>query len=132
MIPWVRLAAVGAVLAGSAWAGWQVRDWQADADELKRQQDAARTALRRQEAATGAAQTFEEQRDAIRRELLASLPPPALAAPSPQCPAVAVGDLVLPRGSLDRVRIAAGELAADADPAEPRPAVPPGAGAPGR
>lgn len=34
MIPWVRLAAVGAVLAGAAWGGWQVRDWQADSDDL--------------------------------------------------------------------------------------------------
>lgn len=132
MIPWVRLAAVGAVLAGAAWGGWAVRDWQADSDELARVQAEQRQTLRRQEAATGAAQTFEEQRDAIRRELLATLPPRALAAPSPQCPAVAVGDLVLPAGSLDRVRAAAGEPGPDADPGGARPAVLPGASAPGR
>ena len=132
MIPWVRLAAVGAVLAGAAWGGWKWRDMVADSDELARVQAEQRQALRRQEAATGAAQTFEETRDAIRRQLLATLPPPVLSAPSVQCPAVAVGDLVLPRGSLDRVRAAAGEPGADTDSGGPGPAVLPGASAPGR
>lgn len=132
MVPWVRLAAVGAVLAGAFVGGWKWRDREADSDELARVQAEQRQTLRRQEAATGAAQTFEEQRDAIRRELLATLPPRALAAPSPQCPAVAVGALVLPAGSIDRVRAAAGELDAGADPGGARPTVQPGASAPGR
>lgn len=129
MIPF-RLILAGIAAGGLVFAGWQVRDWQADADELERTRKAEERRIKDADRAAGAAQTFEEQRDAIRRELLASLPPPALAAPSQQCPAVAVGDLVLPRGSLDRVRAAAGEPGPDADPAEPRPAVPSGAAAP--
>lgn len=131
MIPWVRLAAVGAVLAGAAWGGWQVRDWQADSDDLARVQAEQRTALRRQEAATGAAQTFEEQRDAIRRDVLATMPrvAPALASPVAQgCPAL--GDVRVPAGALDRLRAAAGEPGADSDTREPGPPVLPGAGAP--
>lgn len=136
MIPWLKAGAIG-VLAGAAlgaWGGYQLRDGQAAKAELKRQQTEQRDTLRRQEAATGAAQTFEEMRDAIRRELLAAMPrvAPALARPvGAGCPAV--GDVVLPAGALDRVRSAAGELGDPAaDPGRPGPPVQPGASAPGR
>lgn len=130
MIPWLRLSAVGTVLAGVFGAGWKVRDWQADADDLARAQAEQRTALRRQEAATGAARTYEEQRDAIRREIMASLPRlgPALAVPVPQCPALEVGAVPVPPDALRVLRDAAGQSAGD--PGEPGPGVQHGAGAP--
>ena len=135
MIPWLRLAIVAAVLAGAFGSGWQVRDWQADAANLARQQAESKDALRRAEIAARSAQQFEEVRDAIRSELRAAAPRVATALAAPACPAsapVAVGDVVLPAGALDRVRIAAGEFSPADDPAEPGPAVRPGAGAPGR
>ena len=138
MIPWLRIGAAAVVLVGTFAGGagvgakWVRGEW-AQA-ELERQQEAARTALRRQEAAAGAAQTYEEARDAIRRDLLATMPrvAPALASRVPQCPAVEVGAVVLPSGALDRLRAAAGELAAAADPGKPGQAVPPGPGTAGR
>lgn len=132
MIPWVRLAAVAAVLAAAFGGGWTVRGWRADAAELARQQAEAKDAHRRAEIALRSAQQFEEVRDAIQRDLLASRArlAAALAAPVPQCPAVAVGDVVVPAAALAGVRVAAGEQPADADSGEPRPTVPVGAGAP--
>lgn len=136
LIPWVRLAAVGIVAAGlfsgGAWFGWEWRDGIAAKADRERLEAAERQRIRNADRADWGARSFEEERDAIRRDLLAAMPPPALAAPSPQCPAVAVGDLVLPGGSLDRVRAAAGESGPDASPGQPRPAVPSGASAPGR
>lgn len=134
MIPVAAYLAAGALVIGAAgglYGGWQVRDWQADADDLARVRAEQRDTLRRQEAAIGAAQTFEEMRDAIRREIMASLPRlrPALAVPVPHCPALDVGAVVVPAGALRVLRDAAGEQPAD-DPAEPRPAVLPGADAP--
>jgi hypothetical protein len=136
VIAWLKAGALG-VAAGAAvgaWGGWWVRDAAADRAELARVQAEQRDALRRQEAALGAAQTYEEARDAIRRDLMRSMPRvgPALAAPA--CPAsapLAVGDVVLPAGALDRVRAAAG-ADGDADPPEPGPAVPRRPADPGR
>lgn len=136
MIPWVRLAAVGFVAAGlfsgGAWFGWEWRDGRAAKADRERLEAAERQRIRNADRADWGARSFEEERDAIRRDLLASMPPPALRAPVPQCPALEVGAVVLPRGSLDRVRAAAGEPGPDADPGGPRPAVLPGASAPGR
>lgn len=126
--------AAGAALGfgGGAWFGWDWRDGRAAKADLDRKTAEDRRRIRNQDRAEWGANNFEDERERIRRDLLATLPPRALATPSPQCPAVAVGDLVLLRGSLDRVRAAAGELGADADPGGPRPAVLPGAIAPGR
>lgn len=135
MIPVAAYLAAGALVIGTAgglYGGYQWRDGIAAKAELKRKDAEDRQRIRNADRAEWGARSFEEERDAIRRELLAAMPPRALAAPSPQCPAVAVGDLVLPAGSLDRVRAAAGESAAAADPGEPRSAVLPGASAPGR
>ncbi len=131
MIPW-RLAAGAAVLAAAFGGGWTVRGWRADAAELDRQQAEARTAHRRAELATRAALDMEDARDAIRSDLRATQArlTAVLAAPLPQCPAVAVGDVVLPAGALDRVLSASGQRRADADAGQPGAAVRPGAGHP--
>jgi len=126
----IAAAGAAALFGAGVWVGYEWRDGEAAKAELERQQTEQRTTLRRQEAATGAAQTYEEARDAIRRDLLATMPrvAPALAVPVAQgCPAV--GDVVIGAGALDRVRAAAGEPAAGTDPAKPRQAVPPGPGA---
>ena len=108
MLAYLKLAAIAGVLAGAAYGGYQVRDWQADADDLARERASERQRIRNADRADWGARSFEEERDAIRRDLLASLPPAALSAPVPQCPAVAVGDIVLPAGALTKLRAAAG------------------------
>lgn len=128
-------AAAGALglaigFGGGAWFGWDWRDGRAAKADRERMEAAERQRIRNADRAEWSSNTFEDERERIRRDLLASLPPPALRAPVPQCPALEVGAVVLPRGSLDRVRAAAGEPDTDADPAEPRPPVPVGAGAP--
>ena len=129
MIPWLRLAAIAAVLAGAFGSGWQVRDWQADAADLKREQAEAKDALRRAEIAARSAQQFEEVRDAIQRDLRASQARLAAALAAPlQCPAT-VGDVVVPAAAVRLLRDAAGD--GDDDPGESRPPVQPGAGTAG-
>lgn len=132
MIPYAGPIAAAVALGCAAWGGWQVRDWRADAEALERERSEAQEAHRRAENALRSAQQFEEVRDAIQRDLRASRArlAAALAAPVPQCPAVAVGDVVVPAAALAGVRVAAGEQPADADSGEPRPTVPVGAGAP--
>ena len=58
-------AAIAAAAAGAA-GGWKLRDYQADAAELVRVQAEQRDALRRQEAAFGAAERLELDRAARR------------------------------------------------------------------
>lgn len=133
MILWLKAGAIGALagaLAGG-WVGYEWRDGQAAKADRERLEAAERQRIRNADRSEWGARSFEEERDAIRRDLLASMPrtAPALASAVPQCPAVAVGDVVLPAGALDRVRAAAGELGPAADPGQPRPAVPSGPGA---
>lgn len=138
MIPWVRLAAVGVVLVGTfgggAYFGWGWRDGIAAKADLARKDTEDRQRIRNADRAEWGARSFEEERDEIRRDLLASLPRVAPALAQLACPAgavLAVGDVRIPGDALARLRAAAGEHDA-ADPGQPRPAVLPGAGAPGR
>lgn len=61
-------AALVAAAAG-AWGGWQLRDLQADADELARVQAEQRDSLRRQEAAYGASERHERDGQARREQI---------------------------------------------------------------
>ena len=133
VIALAKVAAIAA-LAGAAAAGpagcW-LRDLQADAADLKRAEAAERQRIRNADRAEWAGTTFEDDRDAIRDQLRAAQNTlaAALATPVPQCPAVAVGDVVLPAAALDRLRaVAAGDQRTDPAGAGPglrfRPADP--------
>ena len=127
MTPWLHVATLAAGFA----VGWMVHGWRTDAAELARQQAEAREAFRRGEIATRAAQQLEVDRAAIHERLRAARADlaAALAAPVPQCPALAVGDVVVPAAALGGLRRAAGQ--ADAAAGQPRPAVPERARDPG-
>jgi hypothetical protein len=102
--------------------------------------EVARLQAADQQRAAAAAATLEDVRDAIRTRLRAPQPraAAALAAPvpcptGPDAPPLALGDLVVPAGALDRVRAAAGAVAAPAAPADsgrPGQALRPGPRAP--
>lgn len=64
-------AAAGALIAAAVGAvgGWQARAWKAGADDLQRVQAEQREALRRQEAAFGAADRLEQDRAARREQI---------------------------------------------------------------
>jgi hypothetical protein len=66
---WLQLAIAAAAAAAAFVAGWQVRDWRADAAELARVQAEQRDTLRRQEAAYGASSRHEARRETLRREI---------------------------------------------------------------
>lgn len=134
MILWLKLAAAASALAGAAYGGWWVRDAAAAKADLAREQAGAKAAHRQAETALRGAQQHEVDREHIRARLRVSeaATAAALASPVPQCPALAVGDVVLPGDALARVRIAAGEqqpVAADPGQSGPglrlRPADPP-------
>jgi len=69
MMLWHTAAAALIAAAAGAAGGWQARGWVADADELQRLQAEQRDALRRQEAAYGAAQRLELERQVIRTQI---------------------------------------------------------------
>lgn len=133
IVLWLKLAAVAAALALAGWGGWQLRDGQAAKAELARQQAGAKDAHRRGEIALRGSQQFEADREAIQARLRAATGrlAAALAAPVPQCPALAVGDVVVPAAALDGLRHAAGSDGPAADAREPRPTVPERASDPG-
>ena len=66
---WLQLAIAAAAAAAAFGAGWQVRDWRADAAELARVQAEQRDTLRRQEAAYGASSRHEASRERLRQEI---------------------------------------------------------------
>ena len=69
MMLWHAAAAAFVAAAVGAAGGWQARAWKAGADDLQRVRDEQRDALRRQEAAFGAAERFERDRQAIRTQI---------------------------------------------------------------
>lgn len=69
MMLWHVAAAALVAAAAGAWGGWQLRDLQADADELARVQQEQRDSLRRQEAAYGASQRHEQDGQQRREQI---------------------------------------------------------------
>ena len=64
-------AAGGLILAAAGFfGGWQVRDWQAGADDAERLRANAAAEIRRADAIDGAAAGFEQQKERIRVQTL--------------------------------------------------------------
>ena len=94
MIGHLRLGLYAAALSAALGAGWKVRDWQADAADLKREQAAAAQMAAIQKGMDLAAQETEKRL------------------------AVAARTLAATRGDADRVRDLASRVAASAEASE--------------
>lgn len=94
MLAYLKLAAVGAVLAGAFGGGWKVRDWQADAADLARERAAAAQMAAIQKGMDLASAETEKRLAQAARTLAAT------------------------RGDADRVRDLAGRVAASAEASE--------------
>lgn len=108
---WTKLGAAAAVACGLLAGGWTLRGWRDSAERLAEERAAAVEAYRKGELALKGAQILEDERAAIRNDLRATQNRLAqvLAQPVPQCPALKLGDVVLPPGALDRVLSASGQ-----------------------
>jgi hypothetical protein len=132
---WLYAGAAVVALGVAAAGGWQVRDWQADADELARTREEAAARLRQVDRGIEAGAALETERARLARELTRARHDIKTALQQPvTCPAAPdgtpgeLGDLVIPAAALAGLRRAAGGLPPGPAASEPGRAVQPRAG----
>lgn len=132
---WHAAAAAAAVVAAAAgaWGGWQVRDLQADADELARTREEGAARMRQVDRSIEAGTAHETERARLARELTkarhdirTALQQPATCPAQPDGTPGQLGDLVIPAAALAGLRRAAGGLPPGPAASEPGGTLQPG------